>query len=122
MIYDFLRLSFDETVAKYPETDCLDRTRKALAYTEGNTLDSLSDNSDLLLYYDCVQPTVPLMVVERLSDEEVVSTEVLEHFAEALNRLYSDYVFYYNILEDKEYVDFSAVRRNVYDVLEHKES
>jgi hypothetical protein len=120
MIYDFLKLSFEELVEKYPQADCVDRARKAVAFTEGNTLDTFSDNSDVLLYYDCLKPDRPLMVVERLTDEEAVSAEALESFIDGLNIMYDDYVFYYNVLTDKEYVDVTAVRRNVYDVLDHE--
>lgn len=121
MIYDFLELSFDKLVEKYPQADCVDRARKAVSFTSGNTLDTFSDNSDVLLYYDCLKPDILLMSVERLTDDEAVSSEALDNFVAGLNIMYPDYVFYYNVLADKEYVDVTAVRRNVYDVLEHKD-
>jgi hypothetical protein len=88
-----------------------------IAMLNGNTLNTYSNNSDILVYFDIINPDRPLLVVERVDDSEFESVEALKKFIDDVNNEVEEYVASYNIVEDKNYVDITLVRNNVYDAI-----
>lgn len=108
--YDELREAYPEAASVFPES-------KMIAMLNGNTLNTYSNNSDILVYFDIINPDRPLLVVERVDDSEFESVEALKKFIDNVNNEVEEYVASYNIVEDKNYVDITLVRNNVYDAM-----
>lgn len=116
MIYgDIINSSYDELREKFPRFQSLSPEQKVVAMYNGNDIESYSNNSDIIVYYDILNADRPLLVVERVPDSEFESAEQLEEFVEETNKLIEDYVVAYDVVEDKEYVDISLTRNRLYE-------
>lgn len=116
MIYgDIINSSYDELREKFPRFQSLSPEQKVVAMYNGNDIESYSNNSDIIVYYDILNADRPLLVVERVPDSEFESAEQLEEFVKETNELIEDYVVAYDVVEDKEYVDISLTRNRLYE-------
>lgn len=116
MIYgDIINSSYDELREKFPRFQSLSPEQKVVAMYNGNDIESYSNNSDIIVYYDILNADRPLLVVERVPDSEFESAEQLEEFVKETNELIEDYVVAYAVVEDKEYVDISLTRNRLYE-------
>lgn len=118
-MYDgILNCNYKELREKYPMPNSFSNGRKAVSLKNAEDIDSFSNKSDILVYYDLVDESTPLMIVERVPDEEFSSVEELEAMVDRLNNEISGYVVRYSVAEDKEFVDITLVKKNIYDALD----
>lgn len=118
MKFDFLKMTYKELLLEHPEVDEFDSGRKCAAFIEGNNLDSYSNESTILVYYDCINPDTPLMVVERIDDVDTPTYSItMEEFIKSLQELHEDYMFHCDISADGRYRDLVAVKRNIYEAI-----
>ncbi len=76
--------------------------------------------SDIIVFYDCLEDSTPLLVIERIDDEaleDLGDIDGLEALIKDIEKELDGYVIAYNIVENKEYVDVTIVKNNVYNVL-----
>ena len=117
MYKEIVESSYDELRSKYPKFESISREQKIIAMYNSNNLDTYSNNSDIVVYYDCTEPTKPLLIVERVADDEIESLESLNEFIKRAQADVPGYHVFYNIVEDKEYFDITIVKCNIYDSL-----
>lgn len=116
MYKDVLNLSYSQCREVYPQFVSIDKANKVIAMKNGNDIDSISNESDILVYYDIIVDSKPLMLVERISCKDKSVGEV-EQIVEKERVFIPNYHFNITVSEDKCFVDVVLMDRNVYERL-----
>lgn len=93
-----------------------DSAKRIITLKNIDSLDTLSNNSDILLYYNVLQNSTPLLLVERMSRKEARKVHAKREVRKMKHSLHN-YVANYKVSDDKKFVDIIVMKGNVYENL-----
>lgn len=114
MYKEIIGLSFSEMVEKFPDIKMSDKISKVITLTNREDIDTYSNKSDILLFYDTINGKL-LTIAERVrrqdyeADQEVRGS--VEQAAEAFNNQNTEYVA--TALLSEDFVDISVVHKRL---------
>jgi len=116
MLYeDIVSCSFKELREKFPQFNSCSNGRKSIALKNIQELNTIGENSDILVYYDIVDSTEPLLITERLDETEIGSESDLQSIIDKFNAESVDYVATLSKVDGKAYFDVNVVKKNIYE-------
>lgn len=112
MFSEIIKLKYPELKEKYPDIKNSDNVSKVITMNNRKDIDSFSNKSDILLYYDVTNDEL-LTLVERLEKSEADISE-LEKQVDEFNSQHVDYVASVKISE--EYIDLTIVHSSLANI------
>ena len=113
MYSKILKLTYTEAVKAFPQFESVNSIRKVITFKNDSSLSTYSSKSDVIVYYDIVSDSAPLLLIERLKRSDVKLFS-LNKAVKKLNKLLSDHVAVTRVSDDKMYVDIVVVKNNIY--------
>ena len=116
MYEKLLSLTYKECREMFPEYESISNSRKVVALVNNGNLDSYAKNSDIVIYYDIVTDSSPLVLVERLdsiSHKFVDVKKVLDKESKSIK----GYSVTVSKSSDNRFIDVVLTMRNIYEAL-----
>lgn len=107
-----LSLTYSQAVEEYPATG-ISTARKAITIRNTESVESISNGSDIIVYYDLVSDSTPLLLVERINVTEI-DLDDLHQQARQLDDALEGYVVQVVDCDNPDYYDVVVVKRNIY--------
>lgn len=117
MYSDILYLSYTQVRKKFPEFESISSIRKVITFKNSNELDTYANDSDIIAYYDVVEDSTPLLLVERQLKSKVKTSKIKRAVKEFNKNNAAVYIASFNMSNNKKYVDITVVKRNIYESL-----
>lgn len=121
MYSNILNVKFSEIRKKFVKFDSVDAGKRIITLTNLEGLDTVSNDSDIIVYYNVMENTTPVMLVERVSTVTVQEKQV-RAMAELFNQENKEYVASVKRVKKTkkagDYLDILVVRRRVYENLQ----
>ena len=124
MYSNILNVKFSEIREKFRKFDSVDVGKRIITLTNLEELDTVSDDSDIIVYYNVMGDTTPVMLVERIMVSSIKEKQIGE-YVETFNRENGEYVA--SIKKTKlgskpteSYLDILVVRKRVYENLQNE--
>lgn len=124
MYSNILNVKFSEIREKFRKFDSVDVGKRIITLTNLEELDTVSDDSDIIVYYNVMGNTTPVMLVERIMVSSIKEKQIGE-YVETFNRENGEYVA--SIKKTKlgskpteSYLDILVVRKRVYENLQNE--
>lgn len=114
---EIFNLTYSEARERYPEFETKSKTRKAITMKNGVNIDSVSNNSDILVYYDMLQDSAPLLLVERIPKSEAGWWK-MRKVVKYINDDIDGYKASMQKSSDKKYVDLIVIKENIVSAIE----
>lgn len=116
MYKNILSSSYTQIRQKYQKFESINSVRKIITFKNDETLDSYSRLSDVVVYYDVISDSTPLLLVERLQRCDVRMFH-LKMVVRKLNKELIGYVASVEQSDDNTFVDIVVVKSNIYNSL-----
>ena len=116
-----LSLTYSEARAQYPVAGNVCAARRIITFRNDTNVDSLSSESDVVVYYDVVTESTPLLLVERIKRSEMTFEEVLKYTRQIQEEL-DDYVIQAVECSNIDYIDIVIVKKNIVENILRGES
>lgn len=114
MYKDIIGLSFSEMKQKYPDIKMSEEVSKVITITNRDNVDTYSNKSDVLLFYDVITEEL-LTIAERLHKDDYRAEKQekcsVEEAVAAFNEQQSDYQATTGVSGD--YVDITVVHKHL---------
>lgn len=122
MDYSFKKLlgmPFNSVAEEYEGVIQVDSMRHIINIKGISLNDSLSNNSDVIVFYDIVGDGQPLMVIERIDTKQWKSLALRKRVREMKEFVKEKFVV--TVVRNKKgFVDITLIKRSVYDKLSKK--
>jgi len=116
-MYDVIMdTTYSKAREKYEQFVDTDSAKRIIAIKNSASISSLSDTSDIIIYYSVIEDSTPLLAVERMDKSEVKMWRV-RRVVKKVNRENQHYKAAWSISDDKKYVDIIVVKRSIYESL-----
>lgn len=106
-------LTYNEARETYPEFEDLNRVERTIVMHNSAKIDSMSNNSDIIVYYDIVENSKPLLIIERIPQAEY-SLKALKMKIKQINESISGYKVVLSTKKSKGYYDVLVVAQSIY--------
>lgn len=123
MYSNILNVKFSEIREKFKKFDSLDVGKRIITLTNMKELDTVSDDSDVIVYYNVMGDTTPVMLIERIKMSSIKEKQLRKDI-ETFNKESGEYIA--NIIRVKkeskqaeDYLDILVVRERVYENLKN---
>lgn len=113
MYNEILKLTYTEAIRAFPQFESVNSMRKVITFKNDSSLDTYSSKSDIIVYYDIVSDSTPLLLIERLQ-KKGVNSFTLNKAMSKLNKSLHGYVAVTQVSDDKQFVDIVVVKDNIY--------
>lgn len=114
MYKNILDSSYTQVRSKFSQFESINSIRKVITFKNDNSLDTFSKLSDIIVYYDVISDSTPLLLVERIKRTDV-NIFLMKIAVKKLNKLLDGYVASIKKSSDKIFVDIVVVKSNIYN-------
>lgn len=122
MYSKILNVKYSEIRERFVKFDAVDIGKRIITLSNLEYLDTVSNDSDIVVYYNVMGDTTPIMLVERL-DASTVQERKVKVLVGQFNSENGEYVATLRkVKKDKgmgSYLDVTVVRRRVYENLQN---
>lgn len=122
MYSKILNVKYSEIRERFVKFDAVDIGKRIITLSNLEYLDTVSNDSDIVVYYNVMGDTTPIMLVERL-DASTVQERKVKALVGQFNSENGEYVAALRkVKKDKgmgSYLDVTVVRRRVYENLQN---
>ena len=116
MYQDILNMTYNQCRETYPNFKSISRAKKMISMKNDSSIDSYSDDSDIIVMYDMVDDSKPLVLDERLDAKGYRLSEVRAHIGKVEREL-EDYCAVVVLSDDKKFIDIVLTLKSIYQAL-----
>lgn len=114
---ELVQLNFTDASRRFQKIESISQTRRVIATKSTEELPTYMVGSDLVLYYDVLSDSEPLLVVERIP-RKTASVWKIKRSTKRWDKHIPNYVITVNKSQDGLFTDICLVKSNIYTNLE----
>lgn len=114
---ELVQLNFTDASRRFQKIESISQTRRVIATKSTEELPTYMVGSDLVLYYDVLSDSEPLLVVERIP-RKTASVWKIKRLTKRWDKHIPNYVITVNKSQDGLFTDICLVKSNIYTNLE----